>query len=177
MCQSPAIYSVLQIPVSNVSLLYYLRKVNLFNFTVYEAAEPNDAFCYFWTEMNGKRGSCEIGTCLSMYINTLSPDITHLTIFSDTCGGQIRKIQISALLLHLLKNHNSLKIIEQKFLESGHSFMEVDFMHSAIESAKKTSTFLVCMNMKMFSKWHDQPKNPTKWHIERKRFFIMNFWT
>lgn len=32
---------------------------------------------------------------------------------------------------------DNLKIIEQKFLESGHSHMEVDSMHAAIENASK----------------------------------------
>ncbi|CAG9831811.1 unnamed protein product, partial [Diabrotica balteata] len=50
--------------------------------------------------------------------------IEHLTLFSDTCGGQNKNIQVSALLLHIVKNHPSLQIIEQKFMESGHFYME-----------------------------------------------------
>ncbi|XP_072399595.1 uncharacterized protein [Diabrotica undecimpunctata] len=131
--------SVLHIPTSEISLLYYLRKLNLYNFTIYESAPPNDAFCYFWTEVNGKRGSCEIGTCLSLYIQSLTENrknVMHLTIFSDTCGGQNRNIQVAAVLLHTVQCHPTLDVIEQKFMESGHSYMEVDSMHSSIETAK-----------------------------------------
>lgn len=128
--------SVLQIPTGQVSLLYYLRKLNLYNFTIYESAPPNEAFCYFWTETNGKRGSCEIGSCLSLYINSLPPEVKQLTIFSDTCAGQNRNVQITALLLHIVRIHPTLCVIEQKYMESGHSYMEVDSMHSSIETAK-----------------------------------------
>lgn len=129
--------SVLHIPCSDVSITYYLRKLNLYNFTIYEAEPPNNAYCYFWTETNGKRGSCEIGTCLGIYIDSLPSNVEHVTIFSDTCGGQNRNIQVAAFLLHLVAVHPTLKTIEQKFLESGHSFMEADSMHSAIESRRK----------------------------------------
>ncbi|CAG9772073.1 unnamed protein product [Ceutorhynchus assimilis] len=136
--------SVLQTPSSEVSLTYYMRKLTMYNFTVYEAAPPNKAFCYCWTEINGKKGSCEIGTCLWKYIQTLPPEVKHLSLFSDTCGGQNRNQQIAALLLYAVQNSH-LEIIEQKFLESGHSFMEVDSMHSAIEQQKKFVS-VYCVN-------------------------------
>uniref|UniRef100_A0A8D8Q7M9 Uncharacterized protein n=1 Tax=Cacopsylla melanoneura TaxID=428564 RepID=A0A8D8Q7M9_9HEMI len=78
---------VLQIPSSRASFLYYLRKLTVFNFTIYEAANPN--------EINRKRGSCEIGSCLLNFVNNHVPRVNH--IFSDTCGGQNRNVQIMAL--------------------------------------------------------------------------------
>ncbi|CAG9773465.1 unnamed protein product [Ceutorhynchus assimilis] len=128
---------VLQLPTSQRSLLYYLRKLNLYIFTIYEAPVPNDAYCYFWTEVSGKRGSCEIGSCLFLYIKNLRENVKHLTVFSDTCGGENRNVQISAFLLYTVKNHPTLGVIEQKFMESDHSYMDVDSMHSAIEEAKQ----------------------------------------
>lgn len=70
-------------------------------------------------------------------MKNLRRNVKHLTIFSDTCGGQNRNVQISAFLLYTVKNHPTLEVIEQKFMESGHSYMEVDSMHSAIEEAKQ----------------------------------------
>lgn len=128
--------SVLQIPSSEASLAYYLRKLNMYNLTVYEAVTPNRAFCFCWTEVNGRKGSCEIGTCLIKYIHNLPPEVKEISFFSDTCGGQNRNVQISALFLNLVQKTN-LEVIEQKFLESGNSFMEVDSMHSAIERQKR----------------------------------------
>jgi len=47
--------STLQIPCSDVSLMYYNRKLNMLNLTVYEVAPPQNAYCFIWTEINGNR--------------------------------------------------------------------------------------------------------------------------
>lgn len=130
--------SVLQIPCSEVSSLYYSRKINAYNLTIYEASLPNNAYCFAWTELNGKKGSSEIGSCLLEYLqNCLPDDITHVTLFSDTTGGQNRNQNLAALFTYAVQNLKNVEIIEQKFLEPGHTYMEVDSMHSCIESAKK----------------------------------------
>ena len=127
------IQSVLQIPSSEVSLLYYKRKLNMYNLTIYEGFQPNRGFCLAWTEISGNRGSCEIGSCLLWDItNHFPPHVKHLSLFSDTCGGRNRNIQVASLFLNLVQV-TELSIMEQKFLESGHSYMECDSMHSAIE--------------------------------------------
>ncbi|XP_072402172.1 uncharacterized protein [Diabrotica undecimpunctata] len=128
--------SVLQIPSSDVSSMYYTRKVNMYNLTIYETPQPHKAYCFAWSELNGKRGSSKIGTCLYKWFETLQPEVKHITVFSDTCGGQNRNQNIVALFLYLVQV-TSIDIIEHKFLESSHSYMEVDSMHSAIEKEKK----------------------------------------
>ncbi|KAK9747461.1 hypothetical protein QE152_g5210 [Popillia japonica] len=70
------------------------------------------------------------------WICKLPQDIKEISIFSDTCAGPNRSQYIFALLLFLVQSTH-IDIIEQKFLESGHSYMEVDSMHSAIEREKK----------------------------------------
>lgn len=137
MCCTFDLQGVLQLPSSEVSPLYYSRKLCTYNLTIYEMAPPNNAFCYVWTEINGKRGSLEIGTCLYNYIEQLPEAVNEISLFSDTCSGQNRNQNISALLLYLVQTNPNLQVIEQKFLESGHSYMEVDSMHSSIEKAKK----------------------------------------
>lgn len=37
---------VLNLPTSRVSLQYYLRKLKMYNATIYEARSPNDGLCY-----------------------------------------------------------------------------------------------------------------------------------
>ncbi|XP_072375619.1 uncharacterized protein [Diabrotica undecimpunctata] len=127
--------SVLQIPSSDVSPMYYSRKLCAYNLTIYEAASQK-AHCYAWTEINGQRGSSEIGTCLLKFIKSLPQNIIEISLFSDTCSGQNRNQFIAALFLFIVQNSN-LNIVQHNFLESGHSYMEVDSMHSAIENAKK----------------------------------------
>ncbi|KAK9731936.1 hypothetical protein QE152_g13222 [Popillia japonica] len=165
--------SVLQIPSSKASLTYYMRKLIMYNLTVYEAAAPNKAFCFCWTEINGNRGSCEIGTCLLKYIKSLPPNIKFLPLFSDTCGGQNRNLQISALLLYVLQN-SQLEVIEQTFLESGHSLMEMGSMHSAIERQKRfVSVFCVndWMNIfKLARSKRGKNKNKPPYETEELKF-------
>lgn len=127
--------SVLQLPFSSVSQFYYSRKLCVYNLTFYEGDGKN-AYCYVWNELNGKRGSNEIGSSILRYIQTLKEEITHLSLFSDTCSGQNRNQQVAAALLYAVQNTH-LTVIEQKFLESGHSHMECDSMHSSIENARK----------------------------------------
>ena len=129
--------SVLTTPSSNVSTLYYSRKLNVFNFTVYEqACHAKRGLCYIWDESNGKRGSCEVATCLINYILSLPSEVKTLTLYSDCCGGQNRNQFLAIGLYHALER-SGLEKIEHVFLVSGHTYMEVDSMHSAIEHSKK----------------------------------------
>jgi len=122
--------SVLQVPSSDASLMYYKRKLCCYNLTIYEQAHPNDAYCYLWSKIDGTRGSNEIGTCLFKYLQELPESIEELSMFCDTCGGQNRNQNVTALLQHAVKTIDHLHIIEQKFLEKGHSYMECDSMHA-----------------------------------------------
>ncbi|CAG4959790.1 unnamed protein product [Parnassius apollo] len=59
-------------------------------------------------------------------------------MYSDTCAGQNRNQFITAFLVHLIQRMDGqLEVIEQKYLESGHTHMEVDSMHSAIERQQR----------------------------------------
>ncbi|CAB3245065.1 unnamed protein product [Arctia plantaginis] len=131
--------STLQIPVSDVGVLYYTRKLNVQNYTIYTAKPPNDAYCILWNEINGKRGSVEIATAID-WVTQIPSTIKEITIYSDTCAGQNRNQFIAAYLLHLVQRaDNNLEVFEQKYLESGHTHMEVDSMHSAIEKEQRHS--------------------------------------
>jgi len=82
------------------------------------------------------RGNNEIGSCLLRWFLSLPDDVSEVTLYSDTCGGQNRNHNIMALMIYIVQKTNIHKI-EHKFLESGHTMMEVDSMHSAIENAKR----------------------------------------
>ena len=132
--------SVLQVPSSDASLMYYKRKLCCYNFTVYEQAEPNDGHCYLWSEVDGRRGSNEIGSCLLQYLQSLPNTVQEISMFSDTCGGQNRNQNVAAVLLYAVQSIDHISVIEQKFLEKGHTYMECDSMHSAIEFAQRNSS-------------------------------------
>ena len=66
--------SVLYTPCSLVSVMYYMRKLCCYNLSVYSLGN-GDGSCYVWSEVNGKRGSSEIGTCMHRYLQSLPPTI------------------------------------------------------------------------------------------------------
>jgi hypothetical protein len=76
--------SVLQIPSSDVSALYYSQKLCVYNLAIYEAVPPNKALCFAWTENNDQRGSCEIGTALLQWFETSPQNVEEVSLFSDT---------------------------------------------------------------------------------------------
>ncbi|KAE9521569.1 hypothetical protein AGLY_018033 [Aphis glycines] len=84
----------------------------------------NYGFCFVWDETNGKKGSNEIGSCLLKYIFDLPDSVTHLRGFRDTCGGQNRNQFVCTALLFTVNKKTNLDIIDFKFMESGHSYLE-----------------------------------------------------
>ena len=145
--------SVLQLPSGDVGQLYYKRKLVVYNLTVYGMVSPNDAYCFNWTECDGKKGANEIGSILHKYIMSLPVHTKHVVLFSDSCTGQNRNQYIASILLHTVVSKPNLEIIDHKFLVPGHTHMECDSMHAAIEYAHK--------NVSIYSihDWHNVMKS------------------
>ena len=134
--------SVLYTPCSLVSLMYYMRKLCCYNLSFYSLGDAKGQ-CFVWTEFNGKRGSSEVATCLQLYLKSLPQDVNHVIFYSDACGGQNKNKIVASCLLHSVNTLENITIIDHKFLESGHTHMEVDSMHAAIEFAKKKTQIFV----------------------------------
>jgi len=129
--------SVLTTPCSNVSALYYARKLAVYNFTIYNQSN-GDGYCFIWDETKGHRGANEIGSLLYIYLKEcLPPDAKHIVITSDSTVAQNRNQYVTAMLLLAAQILPNIEIIEQKFLEPGHTQMEVDSIHATIDSARK----------------------------------------
>ena len=92
--------------------------------------------CYLWTEIQGGRGSSDIGTCLIKHISNLPENIKTVRLHSDSCFGQNRNKYIACALLYAVTKSNTIESITLSYLETGHTQMECDSMHSAIEQAK-----------------------------------------
>lgn len=132
---------VLTTPWSNVSCLFYSRKLSTYNLTVYEL-DSKDVKCYMWHEGEGGRGSSEISTYVYKYLKELSPHVKHAVLYSDTCGGQNRNAAFSTMCLRAVSSL-PLSTIDHKYMESGHSQMECDSVHAAVETARKKSFYLL----------------------------------
>lgn len=88
--------------------------------------------------------------------NKVKPEIKHLCCYSDTSGGHNRNQNIAALCLYLVQI-TDLEVIENKFLESGHTFMllpwKFDYpMHNYRKSYTvcSGSKYLKCLDQRDF---------------------------
>ena len=134
--------SVLYTPCSLVSVMYYMRKLCCYNLTFYSLGD-NKGTCFIWSELDAKRGASEVGTCIRLHLMSLPEDKKHVIFYSDACGGQNRNKIVASCLLRCVRTMPNINIIDHKFLESGHTHMEVDSMHAAVEFAKKKTHIYV----------------------------------
>ena len=128
--------AILSVPHAGDSQIFYKHKLNVYNFTIYDASN-RDGYCYVWDETHGNKGSIEIGTCILKYLFSLPETVSHVASFSDTCGGQNRNKFVAAAMLFAVNNIDHLHTIDLKFMESGHSHLEADSMHATIDRAKR----------------------------------------
>ncbi|MEW8545290.1 MAG: hypothetical protein AB2693_17345 [Candidatus Thiodiazotropha sp.] len=134
--------SVLYTSCTLVSLMYYMRKLCCNNLSVYNLSNQSGT-CYLWSEFEAGRGSCEVATCLRLQLQSLPLNIECVIEYSDACGGQNRNQIIAASLISAVSTMDSIAVVDHKFLASGHTDMECDSMHSAIEFAKKKTPIYV----------------------------------
>ncbi|XP_050295978.1 uncharacterized protein LOC126735906 isoform X2 [Anthonomus grandis grandis] len=127
--------SVLCTPKGPAGQIFYLRKLAVYNLTMYNLANQK-VNCYLWDETQGKRGANEIASCVYDFIMSHT-EITTVRMMSDECGGQQKSSIFASLCMHLLRNHKFLQVIDHRFFETGHSEMECDCIHSKVERKAK----------------------------------------
>ena len=60
-------------------------------------------------------------------------------MFCDCCGGQNRGIKTAVAFMHFLQqDHHNIKVIDHKFMVSGHSFLPNDADFGVIEAYNKS---------------------------------------
>lgn len=134
--------SVLLCPKSNVSILYYKKKLVVHNFTIFNI-KTKAGYCFLWNETEGNVGSNEFATILTDFLQAEInvQENEEIIIYSDGCCSQNRNTCLSNALLKLAIEKNV--TIVQKYLERGHTQMEADAMHAAIERNLKKKTISV----------------------------------
>ena len=129
--------SLLVCPKLNASAIYYKMKLSCHNDTVYDLC-MRAARCYFWHECDSDLTSNVFTTCIIDFLTNSELDgIETVVIYSDGCGYQNRNVT----LLNALRKFAVDKqiMIEQKYLERGHTQMECYSVHSVIEQSVKTT--------------------------------------
>ncbi|KAK7102050.1 hypothetical protein V1264_020337 [Littorina saxatilis] len=113
---------------------YYKSKLCCHNYTLYDLA-TRDVVCYYWHEGNGEVNSSNFASCLLDYLQNVQGSretpLRTIIMYSDGCGYQNRNVTLSNCLLHFAIR-TGIEVV-QKYLEKGHTWMEVDSVHSAIE--------------------------------------------
>ena len=134
------VQAVLLSPSLNASALYYKTKLTVHNFTMYDL-RSHDVKCYVWHEGEAGLSASEFASCVADYLTVHAHEYDTAILYSDGCTYQNRNVVMANTLLSLSKRHG--KVIQQKFLERGHTQMEVDSAHSLIERKTKNVNIYV----------------------------------
>lgn len=123
----------LSCPQSEDGVFYYKTKLKVFNFTIFNMTE-RIGDCFLWHEGIGKKGSNEISSAVLLYIQKLvRQGYKDIRFWSDNCGGQNKNRFIYAMYEYAAVKYGVK--ITHRYLETGHTQMEVDSIHARIERA------------------------------------------
>ncbi|KAJ8666483.1 hypothetical protein QAD02_008145 [Eretmocerus hayati] len=87
---------VLTTPRSEIGTMYYMSKISVWNFTIYEFS-TSKGYCFVWNEATGNRGSNEVASYLFDHLRDVKErGAKSVHIYSDNCGGQNRNKNVFA---------------------------------------------------------------------------------
>ena len=150
------VQSVLLCPKVEASATYYKTKLACHNYTIYDMA-TKAVICYFWHEGEGGLTANMFASCIDDHLeNIVNPNTEEVIIYSDGCGYQNRNATMANTLLRFAVKHNI--TVTQKFLEKGHTQMEVDSVHSTIERRlRKRQIYSPANYVEVFKQARQQP--------------------
>jgi hypothetical protein len=130
------VQAVQTIPKLEASCLYFKTRLNLHNYTVYNIGTQEVVY-YVWPETSAGLTASVFASCLLDYLDqiTETPSLEQIIMWSDGCGAQNRNVTLLSAISIWAKRHS--KDIFVKYLEKGHTQMEVDSVHAKIESRQK----------------------------------------
>ena len=127
---------LLMCPKSFSSAVYYRRKLSVHNFTMFDLTSK-EGYCYVWHEGEGGLDSDEFASLIVSHLRSLPNSVECVILWSDGCAYQNRNAQLASAIRYFLQSNEkpNLTEIHQKYLTKGHTQMEVDSVHAAIETA------------------------------------------
>lgn len=117
-------------PSLNASALYYKTKLICHKFTIFDINNHTARCCWF-DETDADLTANTFASCIIDYLTDVVVDNRPIILWGDGCTPQNRNSIFSNALLCL--SHVTNVTITQKFLEKGHTQMEVDSVHATIE--------------------------------------------
>lgn len=89
---------VLLTPPVEIGPLYYMRKLSIYNFTIFSLGN-NVGSCHLWNQTVAGRGSNDMSSILWKYIREkVSQGVKEFYLYSDECGGQNRNQAVLSML-------------------------------------------------------------------------------
>lgn len=129
-------------PCPNIATndVYYRRQLSLYAFNIHILSDSRSIF-YVYPQTVANKGSDEVASFLHHFVyNHLEKDITHLEIFSDSCGGQNKNKTLLRLMHHLVHVENRFDYIKMTFPIRGHSYMECDKNTALVKHSSPAET-------------------------------------
>lgn len=150
-------------PTLSASALYFKTKLAVHNFTVFNIG-TNDVTCYWFDETACDLKATTYASFFVDYITKLLQDnLKDVIIWTDGCTAQNRNSIVSNALLRLAMDKKV--TITQKYLEKGHTQMEVDSVHSLIERKLKNVEIFLPSQYATITKV--ARKNPFPYKVEQ----------
>jgi hypothetical protein len=132
---------VLLVPEGETSAFFYIRRLSLYNFTIYDCGK-SEGYCYSWHQGIAGRGAVEFSSCLYAFLKQkIAEGIIDFRFYADNCSAQNKNRVMFAMLHHVSVKYNV--SITLRYLQTGHTQMEADSMHSLIERHRKGKNIFV----------------------------------
>ena len=131
------------LPKSPIGQTYYSRQLYLYVFGVVvhhgerSSQTPNDVHLYVWQEHQNRKDSNMIASalhhCFTVCLRGRLRNATQLRLFSDSCYGQNKNMNVLSMLFALRKAYFPHLAINFTFPIRGHSFLPADRVFGRIE--------------------------------------------
>lgn len=162
------------LPLPNITTndVYYKRQLSFYSFNIHRLSDAHSVF-YTYTEQVACKGANEVCSFLHHYVNEyLPPQVKHLKIFCDSCGGQNKNFTLFRYLHHLVHKFQRFETVTVVFPIRGHSYMECDKNMGIINC--KTRAELPEDWVDIFRTARDKP---TPFHVEEVDQSLVRDWT
>lgn len=144
----------LVLPKTPIGQAYYSRQLYMYIFGVVVHAgkgskqSKDDIHLYTWMEHENRKDSnltaSALNHCFWQPLNVALCNVQKLRLFSDSCFGQNKNVNVLSMLFALTKQNCPNMITEYVFPIRGHSFLPVDRVFGRIEQQiRKHNTILM----------------------------------